>query len=430
MYEDIFESLTKPGKDLPFSVRGGNGRCILCRGAKMLCGKARCPVVLRYYQSMKVAPLIDSLRLEGSSPPAVFVGRIGYPRVSIGPLIPPVHGDTSILDAPENWMGKGIEEIVAMRSQLVRGKHSIRVDQVESGGRLVDMVREMGMAKDPADVEAVFLRKPRGGLVVSDEVQPHGPAAPIKSLSIDSLKIDSRIDKAYSDTDLLAKDAVLNLYKDDVSVTRIQRSFSVGAFGLGDNRRFVPTRWSITAVDDTISRHLVKGVRENPWINEYRVYESLSLDNRFIVLMIPAAWSYELVEAWYPKTTWNPEGSDIVIFSSSEGYHGRSEYAEIGGCYYAARLATSEHLEMEGRQASVVILREAHPGYILPVGVWNVRENVRAAVRGEPRRFNTLKEVLGYAQTRLDIPLSTWIKNSWVLRQRLHQRRLEDYSGL
>ncbi|GBE18722.1 hypothetical protein BMS3Abin16_01328 [archaeon BMS3Abin16] len=428
MYDDIFnlQKRVKPGR--PFSVHTKSGLCVLCRGTKMLCGKTSCPVVLRYHQNMRVAPLIDTLNLEGSSPPSVFVGRVGYPKVSIGPLIPPVHGDTSILDTPEKWVGKSMNEIVAMRSQLVRGKYSVRVDQVENGGRLVDIVREIAMAKNPAEVDATLFKKPRGGLVLSDAVQPHGPSAPLKSLSVDGLKIDRRIDKAYSDTDLFAKDAVLTLYQNDVSVTRIQRAFSVGSFGLGDNRKFVPTRWSITAVDDTISKHMVERVKDYPWINEYRVYESWSLDNRFIVLMIPAAWSYELVEAWYPNTTWNPDGEEVAIFSSSEGYGGRSKYAEIGGCYYAARLATSEHLEREKRQASIVILREAHPGYIMPVGVWNVRENVREAVRKAPRRFNTMSEALGYVQTRLDIPLSTWVANSWMLRQRLFQRRLDDFT--
>jgi hypothetical protein len=427
MYEGVFDIAKKPNQDLPFSVRASDGRCILCRGTKLLCGKTSCPVVVRYYHNMKVAPLIDTLNLEGSSPPSVFVGRIGYPKVSIGPLIPPIHGDTSILDAPERWIGKSIEEIVSMRSQLVRGKYSVRVNQVENSGRLVDTVREMGMAQNPADAEAVFQKKPRGGLVLSDEVQPHGPSAPLKSIDISGLKIDRRIDRAYNDVDLYAKDAIISLYRDDINVTRIQRAFSVGSFGLGGNRRFVPTRWSITAVDDTISKHIVERVKDFPWINEYRVYESWSLDNRFLVLMIPASWSYELVEAWYPKTTWNPDGKDVVIFSSSEGFKGRSRYAEIGGCYYAARLATSEELEGEKRQASVVILREAHPGYIMPVGVWNVRENVRAAMKEKPRIYSGLGEALEYVKTRLDLPLSTWIKNSWMLKQRLHQKRLEDF---
>jgi hypothetical protein len=429
MLEEIFDHKAS-NLNSTYSTGASDARCILCRGTKMLCGKTSCPVIMRYYQSARVAPLIDTLNLEGSSPPSVFIGRYGYPKVSIGPLIPPIHGDTSILDTPELWTSKSIEEIVEMRSQLVRGKYTVRIDQVEKGGRLVDTVRELGMARDPSNVDAVFLKKPRGGLILSDEVQPHGPSAPIKSLNIDNLKIDRRIDRAYSDSELLARDAILSLYNDDVSVTRIQRSFSVGSFGLEGNRKFVPTRWSITAVDDTISKDIVSQIKDSPWINEYRVYESWSLDNRFMVLMIPDAWSYELVEAWYPQTTWNPNGREIAIFSSAEGYRGRSKYAEIGGCYYAARLATTEQLKREGRQACVVILREAHPGYILPVGVWNVRENVRAAVRGKPKLFNTLKELLDHMKTRLSIPIETWMANSKVLRQRLHQRRLEDYGEI
>jgi len=408
-------------------LRAGSARCILCRGTKLLCGKTRCPVLVRYYQSMQIAPLIDALTINGSSPPSVFVGRIGYPKVSIGPLLPPFHGDTRILDEPEMWLGKSIDEIVAMRSQLVRGKYRVRVDSVDEGGRIVEAVKELAMAREPADVDAGFHKKPTGGLVLSDEIQPLGASAPLKSLSLGGLKTDWRIDRAYSDTDLPAREAIIELYRSKVSVTRIQRALSVGSFGLKGNRRFVPTRWSITAVDDTISKHILAKVKTLPWINEYRVYESRNLDNRFLVLMIPAAWSYELVEAWYPNTTWNPGGGRIAMYSSSEGYFGRSGYAEIGGCYYAARLAVAERLERERRQASVLILREAHPGYIMPVGVWNVRENVRAALRKRPMVFNTLSEALSHIAARLEIPMSTWIKESWLLKQRLYQRRMDEF---
>ena len=108
-------------------------------------------------------------------------------------------------------------------------------------------------------------------------------------------------------------------------------------------------------------------------------------------------------------------------------HEGRTTYAEIGGCYYAARLAVNEKLNEERRQAGVVILREAHPGYILPVGVWNVRENVRAALKTRPRKFNTLDEAVRYISPKLDIPMTRWIKNSAVLKHRLYQRKLEDF---
>lgn len=401
--------------------------CILCRGTKMLCGKDRCPVMVKLYSRMRSAPLFDSLKIEGSSPPTVFIGRFGYPKVSIGPMIPPIHGDTSLMDTPELWLGKNINEIVDFRTKLVRGKYRVEIHDVESSDKIVGITRELALARESPMVDAEFSKRPWGRIALSDEVQPHGPSAPLRDLHVDNVKYEFRIEKAYYDTDLKARDAVLGLYKNDVMVSKIQKSFSVGAFGEGKRRKFVPTRWSITAVDSMLGEHLMEFTKTYPWINEYRVYESYRLDNRWVVLMIPTEWCYELIEAWYPKTTWNPFGRDISIFNSYEFHEGRTTYAEIGGCYYAARLAVNEKLNSERRQAGVVILREAHPGYILPVGVWNVRENVRAALRTRPRLFNTINDTMEYIKGKLEIPMSRWIRNSAILKHRLYQRKLEDF---
>jgi hypothetical protein len=381
---------------------------------------------VKFYVNLKVKPLIDSTHLDGSSPPGVFVGRYGYPKVFVGPLIPPTHGDTSLLDTPEFWVGRTIDEIVSFRFQLVRGMFLTDVKKVE-GDRLVEKTREIALAETSIDTEAEFKKRPTSRIVLSSEVQPFGPSAPIKRFDVGNYKIDKRIEKAYYDTDLKAKEAVITLYKKGVLVSRIQKAFSVGAFGLKRNRRFVPTRWSITAVDDTISKNLMEYTKTFPIINEFRVYEHVQLDNRWIVLMLPREWCYELIEAWYPKTLWNPKGRDVAMFSDYEFYDGRKDYADIGGCYYAARLAVNEALNKERRQAGVVILREAHPGYIMPVGVWNVREAVRAAVRKKPRKFETLKETLSYISRKLEIPIGKWLSHSNVLKDTLQQRKIIDF---
>ncbi len=404
-----------------------NSRCALCRGSKNLCGRERCPVVVKYYQRMESKPLVDSTDISGSSPPGVFVGRYGYPKVNVGPLVPPFHGDTSELDMPELWVGKKIDDIVKNRTQLVRGKYPIRVDRFDGRNRIADITQQMALSKRPAEVEAFFSKKPGGKIQLSDSVQPYGPSGPLKKLDLGTIKFDGRLDKAHFDTDLKATKAVVNLYEKDVYISKIQRAFSVGAFGIEENRKFVPTRWSITAVDDTIGKELREEVKDYRPIDEYRVYETWELDNRWEILMLPRTWMYELVEAWYPETAWNPHGRDIAIISSHERYEGRSDYAEIGGCFYAARLAVAEKLSREKRQAGAVILRETHPGYIMPVGVWNVREHVRDALKKEPKTFDTLKEALFYVSTRLDIKIDTWKKHSEVLRDALYQTRLSDF---
>lgn len=415
------ENLTVTARD------SRSGLCVICKGSKLLCGKLRCPIMVRVSCYLKSIPLMDREDIDGASPPSVFVGRIGYPNVYAGPLVPPVQADTSMYDLPELWFGKSIEEIVGFRSMLVRGKQRVHVQRFSEAGTVIDKTRELALAVKPVDIELLLTKKPRGNIFMSDEVQPFGPSAPIRDLRMGNTTWDHHVEKAYSDTDLKAVPAVVELYGKGVLETKIQRAFSVGAFGTEKNRRFVPTRWSITAVDDIISKYLMEKVKQFPEINEYRIYESRYLDNTFEVLMIPRQWSYEAIEAWYPGTVWNPNGKQVVMFGDWEGYEKRTTYAQIGGCYYAARLAVSELLMKERRQATVIVLREARPGYIMPVGVWQVRENVKNAMRQKPLMYNTLNEALERIASQFRIPLESWVQESHLIRNTLFQRRITDF---
>jgi hypothetical protein len=417
----------KNGEELLLAKASGSGLCVACKGSRFLCGKTRCPIIVKANYFLKSIPLMRNEDVEGSSPPSVFVGRIGYPYVYAGPLVPPVQEDTSIYDMPEYWFGKTIDDIVSFRSMLIRGKHRVHVRRFEEAGKIIEKTRELALAINPVDVEMILKKKPRGFILLDDEVQPFGPSAPIRDLRLSNTRWDQQIEKVYGDTDLKAAEAVLELFGKGVLVTKIQRAFSVGAFGLKFNRRLVPTRWSITAVDSILSKDLMEKVKTFPEIDEYRIYESHYLDNLFEVVMIPNAWSYEAIEAWYPGTVWNPQGQNIVMFSDWETYEGRTTYAEIGGCYYAARLAVCERLLKERRQATVIVLREAHPGYIMPVGVWQVRENVRNAMRQKPFKFNTLDEALKWVASRFQIPLQKWIMRSELLKNALFQKKITDF---
>ena len=87
------------------NIRMKSSRCVYCKGSKMLCGKSRCSVLARHYSNMRARAQTERLALDGNSPPSVFIGRLGYPKVAVGPMIPPYHGDTSMLDTPERWKG-------------------------------------------------------------------------------------------------------------------------------------------------------------------------------------------------------------------------------------------------------------------------------------------------------------------------------------
>ena len=399
--------------------------CVRCRGRLLLCGKPVCPVTLEF----KV--LLDSYRelyrdnVAGNSPPSVFVGRFGYPKVNMGVMTPPEMGDTSIYDYPENWINLDLEEILRLRSRLIYGSRRMEVSIASKDDRYYLDILDIALSKISPEVEMSFHRKPYKTLEIDEDIIPFGPRAPVKSLRLGTLKLDYRVEKVSSDYDMKAVDSVIKLYEAGIEISRISKVFSLGGFGIKRNRRLVPTRWSITAVDDIIGRYLFNKVRDLPEIDGIYVYEYEALENKYVGILFPSRWVYEFMEAWYPGTFWNRLGSDVAVEGDYEIGRPRMEYAEIGGCYYAARLATLEHLRRMGRQAGVIIFREAYPGYYFPVGVWSVRESVRHMYRMEPIKFDRISDAIEYVFRRLKTPRWRW--RSRVIDYIFRQRKLTDY---
>lgn len=402
--------------------------CLRCRSAQLLCGKPVCPILVKYDAFARTLPMLGGRRdLDGSSPPGLFVGRFGYPKVSLGPLVSPVHGDTLLLDTPEEWVGRSVAEVVGFRTMLVRGTQRVNVLDAEKPIRIVDDVQTLALAKESVEVEATFRRAPRGHLSLSDELPPYGPSAPIEKVRLDVRRVDEKLERLSRDTDANAGVAVSELYHHGVRVSRIQRAFSAGTLGRHGRRRFVPTRWSITAVDDILGKQNLEKVRDLPERADWEVHRLTALDNRWLIAFLPGSFRYESIETWYPNTLWNPSGQQVVMMGDHEGYQGRTTYASIGGCYYAARLAVSEAMLRQGRQGGGLILREVHPGELLPLGVWNVREHVRAALAQPPERLASLEELHATIAATFAIPLDRWQRQSSLLHDARTQRRLEEY---
>lgn len=400
-------------------------RCVYCRGAKMLCGKSVCPVIQRAHSLSKIGNNLSN-EIEGCSPPSIFVGRMGYPIVYAGPAVPPVIGDTSIYDSPELWLSKDINDILNFRFSLIRGKIPINVNRFETS-KFIEKTQELALSKSCVQTEMILKNKPSTNFILDSEIQPFGPGGIMKDFRTGDIKTDKNIEKAYYDKDLKAEDAILELYKNRLEVSKIQKAFSVGVFGLKSQRKLVPTRWSITAVDLIISKNLIEEIKNFPWINNCRIYEFIYFDRKFVVFLLPDAWSYELIEAWYPKTTWNPNYNFIAICSDGENYFGRREYPSIGGCYFAARLAVAEYLKEEKRQARAIVISEAYPGHIMPIGVWEVRECVREALRNPPQEFTSLEEALKYLSIIIKTDIDQLLSASENLRYYIKQEKLTKY---
>ncbi len=363
--------------------------------------------------------------LDGSTPPSVFIGSWNYPKVYAGPMIAPQHGDTAIMDLPESWIPrkKTQEEIIDYRLSLVRGKRPIEITDTSS--RFVGKLQEIALAQSSIESEAQFDSVPRGKSF-NDDHTPFGPSAVIERFDIGNVRWDHRLEKAYYDHDLKAADAVVDLSSKGIPFSSIQKAFSVGAFGTKRRRRLVPTRWSITACDTAIGNRLLKDVRHHDIIDCCRVQEFSSLSNYYAILLSPTAWQYEWSEAFLRVL-----GKEELVFSDCEHNAGKKGYSSVGGCYYACKMAVLEALAQKHMQAGAIVLREAYSGYV-PLGVFNVRENVRNAMAQPALEFTDTRSALVYLSTKLELPIKRFIEEGTLLREtfRKGQTTLSSFSDL
>lgn len=357
----------------------------------------------------------------------MFVGSYGYPRVRVGPMIPPFHGDTMLMDAPELWAGRTIEEIVGFRLSMVRGVTTLAV--TETSNRFMDQMHEFAMSKAPIESEAVFEKQPvsdpdlKEEIRLNSEVAPFGPAAPLKQFKLTTSSADQRIESAYSDTDLRAADAIFSLYKNGVEPNRIQRILSVGMLGEKKRRRLVPTRWSISATDDTISRQLIREIESNPSVDQFEVTMYSHVENQYSVILIPSdIWSFEMIECWYDRN------GHLAVGSDHEDARGLDHYPSIAGAYFAARLAVAEHLSQRRRKAVALVIREIHPQYVMPLGVWQIREGVRAALKMKRGTPEGMVPAIILACSQLSISASEIASRSWLAGSNQAQKRITDFA--
>jgi hypothetical protein len=384
-----------------------------------------------------------SSTISGASPPSVFVGQYGYPKVSIGPMVPPnIHGNSSsILDSPERWVGKTLHEILNYRLSLVRGSNSINIDDLEN--RFILSLQELTMSSKPAESEVDFHKIPtfhQSSLIsnqnndLNQEFTPFGPQAEIKSFKLSSsTSTNKKIDNMYSDNTIKATDAVIDLYNNGIEISQINKVLSLGMLGRKNKRHLVPTRWSISATDDIISSYLVKKIELYQSIDKFEVIKYNHFSNYYSIIFIPSdVWSFEMVEAWYDQNNINK----FFLESDYEDATGLDHYPRIAGAYFAAKLGILEYLTTgKKRKCSVLVFREIRPEYLVPLGVWQIREGIRDALRSKqvahtlttPPTFSDFRKALLYASKGMTVPILNWLKHSIIYKNYGKKTLISDF---
>jgi hypothetical protein len=236
----------------------------------------------------------------------------------------------------------------------------------------------------------------------------------------------------YSDKTIKATDAVIDLYNSGIKISQINKVLSLGMLGRKNKRHLVPTRWSISATDDIISSYLVKKIELYQSIDKFEVIKHNHFSNYYSIIFIPSdVWNFEMVEAWYDQNNINK----FFLESDYEDATGLDHYPRIAGAYFAAKLGVLEYLtSSKKRKCSVLVLREIRPEYLVPLGVWQIREGIRDALRSKhvahttpTTTFLDFQKALLYASKGMTVPILDWLKHSIIYKNHGKKTLISDF---
>ena len=373
-------------------------------------------------------------RLDSNSPPSVFVGsKLKYPLVNVG-ILSPLDRDENVwvYDDAKYWAEQDfqIQDVIKLRNSLLNSRFQSRVQDSRLNKKFVHIAQEIAIASKPVDVEIELKNRLRFDKSKDKILAPHGMRAGLKEARITSnLKVHRKLDKVMND-ELKASEGIELLYKYDFDEYTLSKILSVGVLGLRKNKKLVPTRWSITATDDTIGKNLIEKIKDYKWLEDYELFFGEYLGNQYVILLFPNVWSYELFEIYLPKSSWNPS-ENVKASTDYENYSGRKTYAfATAGGYYATRLPVLKYLDEIKKQASVLVVRIETPSYWASLGVWVVRESVRKALKNKIKfdsREDLLESAKKISKIKYGFDNSDILRRSRLVRDIKVQKKLGEF---
>ena len=358
--------------------------CRKCKGVKSLCGAKFCPIKSKLNSLKSVKPR-KSFKGKSNN---VFIGEANYPNINVGVLSMPYYSNIDLSSSPLDWKNNKINDVINYKVNTVNS-HSKKKTRVLNSKKTIEF-QEIAMTKDEVDLDIELKKRPKKDFMIDSTIFPHGFSESIKKVDInDNPKIPRKVENIFSDTDFKASDALNELYDHDYNEYYLTKILSAGTLGRKTDRKFVPTKWSITAVDDTLGKNLIEKVKKYEVIEEPKVFYDGLHGNYIYTILLPNQFSFEFFEIHLPNSVWN-KSENPVIASDYESYFGRKKYADnTTGGYYAARYPLLEYLDKNEIQATALVLRFVNDEYWAPLGVWVVREAVKKAMQSKSINFGS-----------------------------------------
>jgi DNA repair protein NreA len=405
--------------------------CVSCKGVKLACNLPRCPLFKAFdppkVDTNKIETISDGNNIFGPVP-QIFVGDNNYPNVFSGPMtsLYPDGDHANLSGKPNLWTGLDITGIVEMRFGLLRGmkRTPVRFSTIRNvDERIISGIQELAMSISPVDVESSYYGKIDTNIKLDSIMEPHGPSGAIRKLEVTGhARIPNIVEQTLND-ELTANQQIIQISKSGQDVYYLQNVLSAGLTGIGERKKLVPTRWAITATDDIIGRDLTSRLIDYPLIQNILILRGGFFGNYYTHILLPEAYSFEHFECWGIDSIFTLGQQKVSVSQDHEGlkaverYKGKSGYSNQSGGYYAARISVLNYLHKIRKQARVISIREITNEYIIPAGVWVVREASRVATENNPIEFQSRGELEIFLRSTLRVSLDTIYNKSVLFAQ-------------
>ena len=371
---------------------------------------------IEFYKEIKKYQqnLMPTKEIEGFGGSAI-VGEKNYPNLKVH-NISNSNFESSFFNTNE-IVKKDYNDILKLKARNILGSteeaHKRKVDS-----RINTELQDVYKSKKAVEFNSEFEKELQFDKVLVNKVSGIvGSRNPLLTLEATENTSTSKNIEKFTTGDVKSREAIISLYEKGTNENQIINLLALGTLGIQSNKRLVPTKWSISAYDQTIEKYLHKKLLKYRVLNEFEVYEYHDKGNYFVEILIPDSFQGEVVEAFTGFVERDYVGLDNKL---------NKPEPETSGGFYATKIAIFEHLEERKRQAAFVSLRLIS-GYDIPLGVVFVRECVREALKKKPLfRGTSEKELNEFLSQKYPKHFKLY-SESRVLKERKRQRKLGEY---
>lgn len=347
------------------------------------------------------------------SSPYNIVFEKKYPSLFIGPGV--FYDKEKVLEnTPKKWILKEKREIENIRKkQSFFYKEHLKND-AQNPEKNISQIQELTKSYKDTELEVDIIDKKT---ILREKITGINNSAQIleKIKITENIKVLKPVDKVTNDFHQKAKEGILEFYRKTKDIYKLEQLLSMGLLGLKKNRLFMPTRWSITCIDDTLGKDFFEKIKTNKIIDTYKMKKYQFYDNIFYVFYLPFSWGFEMIEF----------KDNNIIAQDYELNETKKDYAyNVTGAYYSARLPILEEMKEKDFCARILVLRDIKKEYSSK-GVWVIRESIIKAIKEKEIIFNNVEEVITFIKNELKI---SWIlEKSEILKQIKFQKRIFDF---